>query len=64
MTDAGTLPIVDVSALVAADAGAGTPAGRRAGEAAVAAAIRRACLDNGFFYVVGHGVSESLQRRL
>lgn len=48
MSVGDSLPIIDVSGA----------------EAAVAAAIRRACLDNGFFYVVGHGVSEALQTRL
>lgn len=47
------LPIIDVAPLVA---GGDT--------AAVAAAIRRACEDTGFFYVVGHGVNEERQQRL
>ena len=46
--------VIDVAPLVA-DAG---------DQAAVAAAMAQACRENGFFYVVGHGVSEELQRRL
>ncbi|CAI8825745.1 isopenicillin N synthase family dioxygenase [Methylocaldum szegediense] len=49
-----TLPIIDVHPLV-------TGAGDRN---AVAAEIRRACLDTGFFYIKGHGVDEALQERL
>jgi isopenicillin N synthase-like dioxygenase len=45
------LPIIDVSRLSAGDA-----APRRA----VAAELHRACLDKGFFYVVGHGVPPGL----
>ncbi len=48
------VPIVDVAPLVA-DVG---------DQKAVAGAIRRACTENGFFYVIGHGVSEGLNRRL
>jgi isopenicillin N synthase-like dioxygenase len=48
------LPIIDVSELVA-----GAP-GRWAG----AEQLGRACRESGFFYVVGHGVDEGLQRRL
>lgn len=49
-----TLPIIDVHALVA-----------RAGDrSAVAAQIRRACFDMGFFYIKGHGIDEALQERL
>lgn len=51
MTD---LPIIDVSPLVG---GAGDPEG-------AAAALGQACREHGFFYVVGHGVSRDLQRRL
>ena len=56
-----TLPVIDVAPLVAPRASG--PAAR-AGEAEVAAAIRRACTESGFFYVVGHGVSDALQARL
>ena len=42
------LPVIDVSALTADD-----PAPREA----VGQTIRRACLDRGFFYIVGHGVA-------
>ena len=48
------VPVIDVSPLVA-DA---------AGQKAVAAALGQACTENGFFYAVGHGVSEDLNRRL
>ncbi len=48
------VPIIDVAPLVT-DAG---------DQEAVAAAIGRACRECGFFYVIGHGVSEDLDRRL
>ncbi len=48
------IPILDLSDLVA-----GT-SGRWAG----APKLRQACRESGFFYVVGHGVDEELQRRL
>ena len=48
------VPIIDVAPLVA-DAG---------DQEAVAAAMGRACRENGFFYVIGHGVSEDLSQRL
>lgn len=48
------IPIIDVSDLVA-----GT-----ARQQAVAAQLRQACMESGFFYAVGHGVDEGLQRRL
>ena len=48
------VPIIDVAPLVA-DAG---------DQKAVAAAMGLACRENGFFYVIGHGVNEDLNRRL
>ena len=48
------VPIIDVAPLIA-DA---------SDQKAVAAAMGRACRENGFFYVIGHGVSEDLNRRL
>jgi isopenicillin N synthase-like dioxygenase len=48
------IPIVNISALVS-----GTEDRQD-----VAASIGQACRDYGFFYVVGHGVDEHLQRRL
>ena len=48
------LPIIDVAALVD-DAG---------DQEAVAAAMGQACRENGFFYVIGHGVDENLNQRL
>jgi len=49
-----TLPIIDISSLIAGSAG------RRE----AAARIGEACRDFGFFYVNGHGVNERLQREL
>lgn len=54
MTQASQIPIVDVSPLTSSTSGVD----------AVATAIRDACRDNGFFYIVGHGVDEELQHRL
>jgi isopenicillin N synthase-like dioxygenase len=51
---AAPVPVIDVSSLVA---GAGD-------RSRVALEIAQACRDSGFFYVVGHGVDEGLQRRL
>jgi isopenicillin N synthase-like dioxygenase len=52
--DFSHVPIIDVTGLAN-----GTP-GRWAG----AAELGKACRESGFFYVVGHGVDESLQERL
>ncbi len=48
------LPIIDIASLV-------TDSGDAEG---VAQEIRRACTDEGFFYVVGHGIDVTLQDRL
>jgi isopenicillin N synthase-like dioxygenase len=48
------LPLIDIESLIA------NPGDR----SAVAARIREACLDSGFFYIVGHGIDEALQARL
>jgi polar amino acid transport system ATP-binding protein len=48
------VPVIDVSALVS-----GTPA-----RPAVAAEIGQACRDQGFFYVTGHGVDQTICDRL
>ena len=48
------IPIIDVSPLVS----------DRANAQGVAAQIGQACRDNGFFYIVRHGVSSELQDRL
>ncbi len=53
-TPAPELPIIDVGPLVS----------RAGDETGVAEAIGAACRERGFFYIVGHGVSEDLQRRL
>ncbi|HEY5007990.1 MAG TPA: 2-oxoglutarate and iron-dependent oxygenase domain-containing protein [Caulobacteraceae bacterium] len=49
------LPVIDMAPLFGGDERAG---------AAVAAAIARACEDDGFFYVVGHGVGAATLARL
>src|SRR3546814_14566467 len=48
------MPVIDVAPLV----------DRSADASAVAEAIDRACREHGFFYIVGHGVSQDLQREL
>ena len=48
------LPIIDVSPLVTG----------RGDRSVVALEMSEACRDSGFFYIVGHGVDEGLQRRL
>ena len=48
------IPIIDVAPLVTG----------RGDARPVAAGIRGACVNNGFFYITGHGVSDELQRRL
>jgi isopenicillin N synthase-like dioxygenase len=52
--DFSHIPIIDVSDLVA-----GTP-----GQTAVAQQLGEACRESGFFYAVGHGVDEDMQKRL
>jgi isopenicillin N synthase-like dioxygenase len=52
--DFSHIPVIDVHDLVA-----GSP-----GRNAVAARLGEACRQSGFFYVVGHGISEALQQRL
>lgn len=47
------IPVIDVQPLIDGS-----------NAATVAASIGRACREQGFFYVVGHGVDEDLQRRL
>ena len=49
-----SVPVIDISALVQ----------QKSDQQAVADQIGGACRDNGFFYIVGHGVSEALQHRL
>ena len=48
------IPVIDVSALVSG----------KEDRDEVAGSIGQACRDWGFFYIVGHGVDEHLQRRL
>jgi polar amino acid transport system ATP-binding protein len=54
MSVSATVPVIDVSALVA-----GAPARARA-----AVEIDRACRAHGFFYVTGHGIAPDLAERL
>jgi isopenicillin N synthase-like dioxygenase len=53
-SDFSHIPIIDVSDLV--DGGPSRQA--------IAERLGEACRESGFFYVVGHGIEESLQRRL
>jgi isopenicillin N synthase-like dioxygenase len=48
------IPIIDIRPLIAGGDGLNS----------VAAQIRQACRDTGFFYIVGHGVDEQLQSQL
>jgi isopenicillin N synthase-like dioxygenase len=54
MRDFSHIPIIDVRELVSASAG----------RQSVAEQLGEACRESGFFYVVGHGVSEELQQQL
>lgn len=56
MSAARSLPVIDVTALRGAS---DAPARGRA-----AAAIRAACRDSGFFYAIGHGISDDVIERL
>ncbi|MCL6707686.1 isopenicillin N synthase family oxygenase [Pseudomonas sp. R2.Fl] len=49
--DRAALPVIDISGLSSAD-----PVERKA----VAAALRSACIDKGFFYCAGHGIPQGL----
>src|ERR1051326_2453185 len=53
-TDLSQVPVIDIGPLVAG----------LEERHLVAAQIREACEESGFFYVVGHGVEEALQQRL
>src|SRR5260370_36960 len=48
------LPVIDINAFVIG----------ASGRTGVADQIARACRESGFFYIVGHGIDDSLQRRL
>lgn len=54
VSDFSQVPVIDVAPLVR----------HTAERATTAAQIGAACRESGFFYVVGHGVDESLCRRL
>jgi len=57
------LPIVDISPLISAG-GQRAPLQRTEGRWNVAMQIGEACREFGFFYIVNHGVDQTLQRRL
>jgi isopenicillin N synthase-like dioxygenase len=54
LKEVSTIPIIDIGPLI----------GGTEGRYAVADEIGRACRECGFFYIVGHGVGEDLQKRL
>jgi isopenicillin N synthase-like dioxygenase len=54
MCGVNNLPVIDVKALLS----------RSTGREAIAAEIGRACQEQGFFYIVGHGVDGDVQARL
>jgi isopenicillin N synthase-like dioxygenase len=56
------VPIIDVSVLVSQTRNSSGET--RQNRLEVAAQIRQACQDYGFFYIVGHGVDEQLQQQL
>ena len=49
-----SVPIIDISPLVTGEGN----------KEAVALALRKACVEFGFFYIVGHGIDEELQTAL
>lgn len=49
-----TIPIIDVSPLIL----------KKGNLQNVANQLRKACMDFGFFYIIGHGIGEDLQNRL
>ncbi|MGG6295072.1 isopenicillin N synthase family dioxygenase [Leptolyngbya sp. AN02str] len=59
------IPIIDVQPLVSADGAANAElSALEEAQHSVARQIRYACREYGFFYIVGHGVSEPLQHQL
>jgi isopenicillin N synthase-like dioxygenase len=56
MAQTSSLPVIDISPLLAG--------GRSTATSEVARAIEGACRDSGFFYVAGHGISADLFSRL
>ena len=57
----GSAAVGDFSAVPVVDIG---PLAASSGARRTATELGRACRDVGFFYIVGHGVSEKLQQRL
>ncbi|WP_416668809.1 isopenicillin N synthase family dioxygenase [Egbenema bharatensis] len=53
-SSAARIPLIDLQPLIA----------NTQARYAVAAQIRQACCDYGFFYITGHGIDETLQQRL
>lgn len=64
------VPIIDISALISGkgdlcrEAASLRDATRMRLRYSVASQISQACQESGFFYIIGHGVDENLQRRL
>ncbi|WP_375467726.1 isopenicillin N synthase family dioxygenase [uncultured Nostoc sp.] len=65
-----SVPIIDISALISGkgdlwrEAASLGDAARMHLRYSVASQIKQACQESGFFYIIGHGVDESLQQRL
>ncbi|NMF61034.1 2-oxoglutarate and iron-dependent oxygenase domain-containing protein [Pseudanabaena yagii] len=51
--DISQIPLIDISPLLS---------GKNSEE--IAKQIRAACINTGFFYIIGHGIDEGLQKRL
>ncbi|MEH2314182.1 MAG: 2-oxoglutarate and iron-dependent oxygenase domain-containing protein [Nostoc sp.] len=49
-----SVPIIDISALISG----------KGDRYSIGSQIKQACRESGFFYIIGHGVDESLQQRL
>ncbi|MEH2333869.1 isopenicillin N synthase family dioxygenase [Nostoc sp.] len=58
-----SVPIIDISALISGKGDLWREAALRL-RYSVASQIKQACQESGFFYIIGHGVDESLQQRL
>ncbi|KAF8458215.1 Non-heme dioxygenase N-terminal domain-containing protein [Kalaharituber pfeilii] len=58
-----SLPIIDLTPFLPASTGSyKTPEDHLAAKLSTAAALNKACTDVGFFYLKGHGISETLRQ--